>query len=203
MFNLDILANPEHLISTVGTIGVIVIVFLETGLFFGFFFPGDSLLFTAGLLSTYGYVSFPWLLVGTTLAAILGDTVGYAFGRKVGPMLFTRQDSVIFNKKYIERAQHFYDKHGKKTIILARFIPIIRTFAPIVAGVANMRYRTFLCFADNCRDHRGFGSAGSAGNIQKEAFIVQLGHATSCTFFPGISAAEIPDHAPYRSGDFR
>lgn len=140
------LLNPENLIMTLGTLGVIVIIFVETGLFFGFFFPGDSLLFTAGFLASQGYVSFAWLLVGTFLAAIIGDSIGYAFGKKIGPALFVREDSVIFNKKHIARAQHFYEKHGKKTIILARFMPIIRTFAPIVAGIGNMQYKTFLVF---------------------------------------------------------
>lgn len=140
------LLEPKTLIMTLGTLGVIAIIFIETGLFFGFFFPGDSLLFTAGFLASQGYVSFAGLLVGTFLAAVIGDSVGYAFGRKIGPALFAREDSVIFNKKHIASAQHFYEKHGKKTIILARFMPIIRTFAPIVAGVGNMKYRTFLTF---------------------------------------------------------
>ena len=131
---------------TLGTLGVIAIIFIETGLFFGFFFPGDSLLFTAGFLASQGYVSFAGLLVGTFLAAIIGDSVGYAFGKKVGPALFAREDSKIFKKQYITRAQSFYEKHGVKTIILARFLPIVRTFAPIVAGVGGMKYKTFLTF---------------------------------------------------------
>ncbi len=138
--------NPETIIATVGTIGVIAIIFTETGLFFGFFFPGDSLLFTAGFFASQGYLSLPWLLVGTFIAAVAGDSVGYAFGKKVGPAIFTREDSVFFNKKHIARAQHFYEQYGKKMIILARFIPIVRTFAPIVAGVGNMSYKTFLTF---------------------------------------------------------
>jgi membrane-associated protein len=138
--------DPKTLIMTLGTLGVIGIIFIETGLFFGFFFPGDSLLFTAGFLASQGYVSFSWLLVGAFLAAVIGDSVGYAFGKKVGPALFSREDSKIFNKRYVVQAQHFYEKHGRKTIILARFIPIIRTFAPIVAGIGNMQYRTFLAF---------------------------------------------------------
>ncbi len=140
------LLEPQALIMTLGTLGVIGIIFVETGLFFGFFFPGDSLLFTAGFLASQGYISFSWLLVGTFLAAIIGDSVGYAFGKKIGPALFSREDSVIFNKKHITTAQHFYEKHGRKTIILARFIPIIRTFAPIVAGVGAMPYGTFVLF---------------------------------------------------------
>lgn len=144
--SLNFLLNPQDLIMALGTIGVIAVVFMETGLFFGFFFPGDSLLFTAGFLSTQGYVSFPWLLVGAFLAAVVGDSVGYAFGRKVGPSIFTKDDSIFFNKEHISRAQHFYEKYGGKTIILARFIPIVRTFAPIVAGVGNMKYSKFIMF---------------------------------------------------------
>jgi len=144
--SLNFILNPEDLIMTLGTFGVIAIIFVETGLFFGFFFPGDSLLFTAGFLASQGYVSFGWLLVGTFLAAIIGDSIGYAFGRKVGPAIFTREDSLFLNKKHISRAQHFYEKYGGKTIILARFVPIVRTFAPIVAGVGNMKYSKFILF---------------------------------------------------------
>ncbi|MCX6719445.1 MAG: VTT domain-containing protein [Candidatus Taylorbacteria bacterium] len=140
------LINPEHLIATLGLLGVIAIIFAETGLFFGFFFPGDSLLFTAGFFASQGYLSFPILLVGTFLAAVIGDSVGYAFGRKIGPALFTKENSLFFSKEYILRAKYFYEKHGKKTIIMARFIPIVRTFAPIVAGIGEMDYRTFLAF---------------------------------------------------------
>jgi membrane-associated protein len=134
------------IIQTLGLIGVIVIVFLETGAFFGFFFPGDSLLFTAGFFASQGYVSFPILLVGTFVAAVLGDSLGYAFGKKVGPKLFSKEDSVFFNKKHILKAEEFYKKYGKKTIILARFMPVVRTFAPIVAGIGNMEYKTFFAF---------------------------------------------------------
>jgi len=138
--------NPHVLIAVVGVAGVIGVIFAETGLFFGFFLPGDSLLFTAGFLASQHQLSFAWLLLGTFVAAVLGDTVGYAFGKKVGPAIFTKENSVFFDKKHIARAQHFYEKYGKKTIILARFIPIIRTFAPIVAGIGNMKYRTFISF---------------------------------------------------------
>ncbi len=138
--------QPELLVGTLGILGVIAIIFSETGLLIGFFLPGDSLLFTAGFLASQGYISLPWLLVGTFLAAVIGDSVGYTFGRKVGPSIFNKDDSLLFNKKYIVDAQSFYQKHGKKTIILARFIPVVRTFAPIVAGVGNMDYKTFLSF---------------------------------------------------------
>jgi len=140
------LLDPTMLIKTLGVLGVIGIVFAESGLLIGFFLPGDSLLFTAGFLASQGYLNFWVLFWGTMIAAIVGDNVGYAFGRRVGPAIFTKEDSVVFNKKYVTKAQHFYEKHGKKTIILARFMPVIRTFAPIVAGVGNMNYRTFVTY---------------------------------------------------------
>ena len=138
--------SPNYIISTLGMVGIIAIIFCETGLFFGFFFPGDSLLFTAGFLATQGYVSLPVLLFGVFCAAVLGDSVGYAFGRRVGSVLFKKNDSLFFNVKHIERAQDFYTKYGKKMIIFARFVPIVRTFAPIVAGVGKMNYRTFITY---------------------------------------------------------
>ncbi|MEI8327531.1 MAG: VTT domain-containing protein [Candidatus Taylorbacteria bacterium] len=138
--------NPQFLISTLGLLGVITIIFLETGAFFGFFFPGDSLLVTAGFFASQGHLSIAALLIFTFLAAVIGDSVGYAFGKKIGPSIFTKDDSMFFNKKYILRAQEFYNKHGRMTIILARFVPIVRTFAPIIAGVGSMKYRTFITF---------------------------------------------------------
>lgn len=141
----DIL-DPQKIISLFGVIGVIAIVFAESGLFFGFFLPGDSLLFTAGLLSSQGILPFWFLIFGVFIAAVLGDNVGYWFGKKIGIKFFTKEDSFFFKKKYLSEAQHFYEKHGKKTIILSRFIPIIRTFAPIVAGIGNMTYRTFFIY---------------------------------------------------------
>lgn len=146
MFSFLSLLNPHTLIAVFGLAGVIAIVFAETGLFFGFFLPGDSLLFTAGFLASQHQLTFAWLLIGACIAAFLGDSVGYAFGKKIGPALFTKENSLLFDKKHITQAQHFYEKYGKKTIILARFIPIIRTFAPIVAGIGNMEYRTFISF---------------------------------------------------------
>jgi membrane-associated protein len=137
-----------HLLVTVGYVGLFAIIFAESGLFFGFFLPGDSLLFTAGFLASQpgsGF-SLPILLVGCFIAAVLGDNVGYTFGRRVGRRLFQREDSVLFHKKHILRAQAFYDKHGAKTIVLARFMPVVRTFAPIVAGIGDMHYRTFITF---------------------------------------------------------
>lgn len=141
-FGVDLVA----LIKTVGLIGLFLIVFAETGLFLGFFFPGDSLLFVAGLLAAQGLFSPEALIATIAVAAITGNMAGYWFGEKVGPKLFDREDSLLFRKQHVYRAQAFYEEHGAKTIALARFIPIVRTFAPIVAGVAKMRYRTFLAY---------------------------------------------------------
>jgi membrane-associated protein len=140
------LLSPERLIETFGTLGIILTVFAESGLFFGFFLPGDSLLFTAGVLAARGTLNLPVLLVGVVVAAIAGDQVGYVFGRRVGPALFRRPDSRFFRREHVERAHDYFKHHGVKTIVLARFIPIVRTFAPIVAGVSQMRYRTFVTF---------------------------------------------------------
>ena len=128
-------------------LGVLAIVFVESGLLVGFFLPGDSLLFTAGLLSSTGTLPDLWvLLVTIPIAAIAGDQVGYAIGRKAGPAIFNRPESRFFHRENVDRAQEFFDRHGPRTIILARFVPIVRTFAPVVAGVARMRYRTFLTY---------------------------------------------------------
>jgi len=141
-----VLLDPRDLIITFGTIGLFAIVFAESGLFFGFFLPGDSLLFTAGLFAAQGTLSLPVILIGCFGAAVAGDQVGYLFGKRVGPALFRRPDSRFFRQEYVDRAQHFFEKHGAKTIILARFVPIVRTFAPILAGVGKMPYRTFFSF---------------------------------------------------------
>ncbi len=138
--------EPTFLIETLGTIGVIAIVFAESGLFFGFFLPGDSLLFTAGLFASQGLLPIVPLVIGCVIAAIAGDSVGYAFGRRVGPAIFSREDSFFFHKKHITKAENFYKKYGTKTILLARFVPIVRTFAPILAGVGSMPYKTFLAW---------------------------------------------------------
>ena len=139
--------DPESLLQSFGALGLFLIIFAESGLFFGFFLPGDSLLFTAGLLSSQDKLpALPILLVGCFIAAVAGVQVGYLFGRKVGPALFRRPDSRIFKQEYIERSQEFFERHGSKTIVLARFVPVVRTFAPIVAGVGKMRYRTFVTY---------------------------------------------------------
>jgi len=143
MFSGDSLIE---LIKAVGYFGIIGIVFAESGLFFGFFLPGDSLLFTAGFLASQSYLNVVILAIGTFIAAVAGDSVGYSFGRKVGKKLFERESSFLFNKKSLTKAQDYYDKHGSKTIVLARFVPIVRTFAPIVAGAADMKYKTFISY---------------------------------------------------------
>ncbi len=145
MTSLPHLDLPQ-LIETAGYIGLFAIIFAESGLFFGFFFPGDSLLFTAGLLASQGIFNIWILTASLALAAILGDNVGYWFGAKVGPALFSREDSFFFHKRHLERTRIFYEKYGPQAILLARFIPIIRTFAPIFAGVGNMRYSLFLAY---------------------------------------------------------
>ncbi len=138
--------DPRDLLITFGTIGLFAIVFAESGLFFGFFLPGDSLLFTAGLFAAQGTLSLPVILVGCFVAAVAGDQVGYLFGKRVGPALFRRPNSRFFRQEYVERAQQFFGRYGAKTIVLARFVPIVRTFAPILAGVGRMPYRTFVTF---------------------------------------------------------
>ncbi len=140
------LVHPDTLLETFGTIGLLLVVFAESGLLIGFFLPGDSLLFTAGVFAAKGDLTLPVVLVGVFVAAVLGDQVGYAFGHKVGPALFRRPDSRFFKQEHVERAQRYFEEHGPKTIVLARFVPIVRTFAPIVAGVGTMRYRTFLVY---------------------------------------------------------
>lgn len=147
--NLD--ANGlRHLIESFGYWGghlaIWAVIFAESGLLIGFFLPGDSLLFTAGFLASQGLLSISLLVVGAFICAVVGDNVGYATGHKFGRRLFRKEDSWLFHKKHLIKAQGFYEKYGKKTIVLARFMPIVRTFAPIVAGIGAMRYRTFLAY---------------------------------------------------------
>jgi membrane-associated protein len=141
--------DPEFLISSFGLLGILAIVFAESGLLIGFFFPGDSLLFTTGLLVADGrYLTFPlWLVcLLITISAIAGDQVGYLFGRKVGPALFRRPNSRLFKQENLAKAHDFFDRYGARSIVLARFVPIVRTFTPIVAGVSRMHYRTFVTY---------------------------------------------------------
>jgi membrane-associated protein len=142
------LRDLPALVAWAGYAGMAAIVFTETGLFVGFFLPGDSLLVTAGLLSSQGLpLNIYELGLLLTAAAILGDNTNYWIGRMTGASIFSREDSLLFKKKHVERAHEFYVKHGPKTVVLARFMPIIRTFAPLVAGVGKMDYRTFLTFS--------------------------------------------------------
>ncbi|MET7706398.1 VTT domain-containing protein [Micromonospora sp. NPDC005413] len=141
--------DPQWLISTFGLIGILAIVFAESGLLIGFFLPGDSLLFTAGLLVADGtYLHQPlWLMcLLVSIAAVSGDQFGYLFGRRLGPALFRRPDSRLFKQENLTRAQDFFRTYGARSIVLARFVPIVRTFTPIVAGASHMHYRTFLVY---------------------------------------------------------
>src|SRR3989338_830213 len=142
IFGIDLVT----LIESVGYLGLFGIIFAESGLFVGFFLPGDSLLFTAGLLASQDYLNLYLLLIVCFLGAVLGDNFGYYFGKKIGPALFTKERSLLFHKEYVENARIFYEKYGAKTIVLARFLPVVRTFAPILAGMGKMRYRTFLLY---------------------------------------------------------
>jgi membrane-associated protein len=138
--------DVEALVRVGGLMALIAIVFVETGLFVGFFLPGDSLLVTAGLFAASGRLGLWSLFLFGSLAAIIGDTVGYTIGAKTGPRLFTRDDSLLFHKKHLLTTKEFYDRYGGVTIIIARFMPIVRTFAPVVAGVGGMEYRRFVFY---------------------------------------------------------
>jgi membrane-associated protein len=140
------LFNVQGLIEWGGTLLVCVIVFIETGFFVGFFLPGDSLLVTAGIFAATGHLHLAELLVLVPLCAIVGDQVGYWIGRKAGQALYRREDSLVFHKRHLERAHQFYEKYGGKTVILARFLPIVRTFCPPVAGAAMMPYGRYFVF---------------------------------------------------------
>ena len=143
---LDSIMHLENVLPTIGYAGITAIIFAESGLLIGFFLPGDSLLFTAGFLASQGVFNIALLCALSFIAAVTGDSVGDAFGKNIGPKLFTKEDSWLFHKKNLAKAQHFYEKYGVKTIILARFIPVVRTFAPIVAGIGNMHYKTFITY---------------------------------------------------------
>ncbi|MFM7469991.1 MAG: DedA family protein [Nodosilinea sp.] len=134
------------LIKSIGYAGVWAMVFAESGLLVGFFLPGDSLLFTAGFLASQHLFNIWLLVIGSGICAILGDNVGYTTGHRYGRRLFQREDSWLFHKDHLNKAQRFYDLHGAKAIVLARFLPIIRTFAPITAGIGKMHYPTFLTY---------------------------------------------------------
>lgn len=140
------LHNLTELVQWAGIFGLAAIIFSETGLLVGVFLPGDSLLVTAGLLAARGYLNVYALAPLLTAAAICGNSVGYSIGRATGPRIFNRENSLFFNKKHAIRAHEFYAKYGRKTIVLAQFMPVIRTFAPVVAGVGGMKFRQFITF---------------------------------------------------------
>jgi membrane-associated protein len=140
------LTDVRGLVQAGGYIALAIIVFTETGLMIGFFLPGDSLLVTAGLFAAKGDLNIVLLNLLLMACAILGDATGYLIGKKLGPALFRREDSLLFKKKHLLATQEFYERHGGKTIIIARFVPVVRTFAPVVAGMANMSYRRFAMF---------------------------------------------------------
>lgn len=137
-----------HLITSFGILAILLVVFAESGLLIGFVLPGDSLLFTSGYMVQQNilHIDIHVFAILVFIAAVLGDSVGYSFGHKVGRKLFEKENSRFFKKKYLEQTEEFYDKHGSVTIVLARFAPIVRTFAPIVAGAGKMHYKTFLIF---------------------------------------------------------
>lgn len=166
------------IVQIIGYPGIFTIIFLESGVFFGFFLPGASLLFTAGLLASQGFFN-PWILVpGVLIAAIAGDNTGYWFGKKYGIKLFLRPDSRFFKHEHLHRAKVFYDRFGSRTILIARFIPIIRTFAPIIAGIVQMKYRTFVIY-------NVIGATVWAGGV------------TSAAYFLGTRIPGIEDYLGY------
>lgn len=138
--------DVESLVRVGGLLALTVVIFTETGLLVGFFLPGDSLLVTAGIFASIGHLNLWTLNIALSLAAIIGDTVGYSIGAKAGPKIFTREDSLFFNRKHLVTTRDFYYRYGAFTIFIARFIPILRTFAPLVAGVGAMRYRQFVAY---------------------------------------------------------
>ncbi len=138
--------DVEHIVASGGILIVAAIVFAESGLLVGFFLPGDTLLFSAGLLASQGSPSLPLLLLFTSIAAIVGDNVGYSIGRRAGPRIFKKDDGILFHKDHLIKAEKFYEKHGGKAITIARFVPVVRTFAPVVAGAGKMSRQRFMFF---------------------------------------------------------
>lgn len=133
-------------IKTAGVLGIAALVFTESGLLVGFFLPGDSLLFTAGVLASQGILPLAPLLLLCFIGAVAGDNVGYAIGKRIGPRIFTRDDAFFFRKKNVEKTRRYFERYGSKTIVISRFIPVVRTFAPVLAGVGAMRYRVFVAY---------------------------------------------------------
>jgi membrane-associated protein len=143
------LPDPKQIIESMspfGELAVMAIIFAETGLLIGFFLPGDSLLFPAGLLAHEGDLNIWFLLIGVFVAAVIGDQVGYQFGKQAGPSIFRKPDARLFRQEYVQHTKDFFDKHGPKTVVLARFVPVVRTFAPVLAGVGEMNRRTFTIY---------------------------------------------------------
>ena len=138
--------NVDQLIQSGGILSIAAIVFAESGLLIGFFLPGDTLLFSAGFFASQGMFPLPLLLIAVIAAAIVGDNVGYSIGKRAGKRLFKKKDGILFKQEYIQRAEAFYEAHGGKTIIMARFVPIVRTFAPVVAGVGSMSRQKFMAY---------------------------------------------------------
>ncbi len=138
--------DPTTILTTFGYIGLFLAVFVETGLLVGVMLPGDSLLFVAGFFASTGHLQIAFVVIVAFIAAVIGDSVGYMLGKKYGPAVFAREESFFFKKSYVTRAQTFYEKHGTKTIVLARFMPIVRTFAPLFAGIGGMKYSLFLMY---------------------------------------------------------
>ncbi len=187
---IRLLSDLPALIKTFGLLGVWTIVFVQTGLFFGVFLPGNSMLFTAGVFASQGLFNIGVLTMGVFVCAVLGNNVGYATGDRFGRKLFTKEDSWFFHKKHLITAHKFYERHGKTTILMARFLPIIRTFGCIVAGMAEMNYRTFLIYNVVGAVVWGFGMpllGYSLGNLIGEDIdryllpIILLIITTSCT----------------------
>lgn len=140
------LLNPEHLVRTFGYLGILLTIFCESGIIFGFFLPGDSLLFTAGLLASQHYLNLLGIIVVAVIGAVLGNNAGYYTGKKTGPALFTREDSLFFSRRRVTEAHEFFERQGGKALVLARFIPAGRTLVPIIAGVGKMNYRHFFMY---------------------------------------------------------
>jgi membrane-associated protein len=138
--------DPTFLVSALGVFGVIALIFAESGVLVGIIFPGDSLLFVAGLFASHGYFNIYVLVIGAIIAAIAGDTAGYWLGRTLGSRIYDRKDTWYFKQSYLKQTKDFYAHHGKKTLILARFIPVVRTLAPILAGVSEMEYKIFFSY---------------------------------------------------------
>ena len=172
----------DALIQWGGYVLLVAIVFAETGLLIGCFLPGDSLLVTAGLLAAAGHLNIWWINVLLMPAAIIGDSVGYAIGARLGPRIFTREKSLLFNPKHVERTRRFYEKYGGKTIVIARFVPIIRTFAPVLAGVGAMEYRRFLTY----------NVLGGIGWVASMSWAGKL----AGDFFPNIIQSRMTSGAP-------